>query len=142
MNFDCTCLRLMDVYDETFPSGGAEFQRRIRYCMYMYTVHLWVEEHFFVLFCWPSYWTIVVQDGRRRRSSGSLAREKIPTSFGRLRRSESLPSLFLFFLVFLLHPRRLISSFFSTTDALLYRHTHTQRRHFFSDLGGCFYLFH
>jgi hypothetical protein len=87
------------------------------------------KKHFFVLF-WPSYWTGVVQDGRRRRSSGSLAREKIPTSFGRLRRSESLPSpSFLFFLVFLLHPRRLISSFF-TTDALLYRHTHTQRRHF------------
>ncbi len=111
--------------------------------VYMYTVHLWVEEHFFCFVLLDVLLDGVVQDGRRRRSSGSLAREKIPTSFGRLRRSESLPSpSFLFFLVFLLHPRRLISSFF-TTDALLYRHTHTQRRHFFSDrnLGGCFQFY-
>jgi hypothetical protein len=41
-----------------------------------------------------------IQDGRRRRSSGSLAREKIPTSFGRLRRSESLPPLLFFSFLF------------------------------------------
>lgn len=60
----------MDVYDETFPSGGAEFQRRIRYCMYMYTVHLWVEEHFlgFVLLA------VLLDDRSTRRAAAAELR--------------------------------------------------------------------
>lgn len=75
-----------------------------------------------------------MQDGRRRSNV-----RRFPRPSGGRRQSLLPSSPFFFSSCFLLHPRRLISSF-SPPTLILYRHTHTQRRHFSPDrnLSGCF----